>query len=227
MMKATVLFTGGKDSTYALHLAYLQGYEIKVLSSIIPRYEYSMLYHRPYTSLLEMQSKSLGLPLVVKTVEEKDMELEILYELLKEVRDKWGVEVVVSGALYSDYQRMRYTMVIDELGLELYSPLWRIDQEKYMLELIENGIEFILLSINTYGLSPRFLGKILSYDDVLEIIESARKYGFNPAFEGGEAETLVVYGPLFRKKLVVDGIAVRKGLYEHVFVIKNTVLSNP
>lgn len=220
-MKATILFTGGKDSTYALHLAYLQGFDIVVLSTIYPLYEYSMLYHKPIFDLLRLQAKSLGLPLESIAVYSPEHELSALYKLLKRVKENYGVEVVVSGAVLSDYQRMRYSMICDELGLKTYTPLWRIDQSKYMFELVEHGIEFILISINTYGLPMKLLGKIITEKDVYEIINRSRKYGFNPAFEGGEAETLVVNSPLFRKKIRVAGRKIIKSPYEGFFIIEN------
>ncbi|ADI32397.1 diphthine--ammonia ligase [Staphylothermus hellenicus] len=218
-MKATILFTGGKDSTYALHLAYLQGFDIVVLSTIYPLYEYSMLYHKPIFDLLRLQAKSLGLPLESMAVYSPKQELSTLYKLLKRVKENYGVEAVVSGAVLSDYQRMRYSMICDELGLEPYTPLWRIDQSKYMFELVEHGIEFILISINTYGLPMKLLGKIITDKDVYEIINRSRKYGFNPAFEGGEAETLVVNSPLFRRRIRVIGRRMIKSPYEGVFII--------
>ncbi len=224
-MNAAVLYTGGKDSTYALHLAFLQGLEIRVLASIVPMYEYSMLYHKPRYDLLKLQAESMGFPIEFLILESPDREEEVLYNLLGFLREKYGVEVVVTGSVLSDYQRMRFSMVAEEVGLDVFNPLWRFDQEKYIIELVEHGIEFIIVSINTYGLPPSFMGRVITLEDVYEIIELARKYGFNPSFEGGEAETLVVNAPLFHKKIVVDGEVVEKGLNEYVYLIKNARLS--
>jgi Predicted ATPases of PP-loop superfamily len=52
------------------------------------------------------------------------------------------------------------------------------------------------------------------------IVERARKYGFNPAFEGGEAETFVVEAPLFRRKLNVEGVVRKIGEFEWIFQIE-------
>lgn len=220
-MKATVLFTGGKDSTYALHLAYLQGFDVVVLSTIYPLYEYSMLYHRPVFNLLRLQAQSMNLPLESVAVYSPRHELSSLYNLLKRVRENYGVKAVFSGAVLSDFQRIRYSMICEKLSLKSYTPLWRIDQSKYMLELVEHGIEFILISINTHGLPMKFLGKIITKKDVYEIIKRSIKYGFNPAFEGGEAETLVVNAPLFKKEIRVFGDKIIKSPYEGYYVIKS------
>jgi len=221
-----VLFSGGKDSVYALHLAYLQGYDIVVLLTIIPEYDYSMLYHRPVQELITLQAKALDIPLEIQHVyvNEREAEVYALRELLARARDRYGVDTIVTGAIASDYQRLTFDMIASEVGLKTYSPLWGIDQEEYVNELLTNGIEFILLSATTYGLPPKFVGRVLSRVDMREIIALSKKYGFNPAFEGGEAETLVVNAPLFKKRLVVSGRVVRRGPYEYFYVVEKAVL---
>lgn len=223
-LKAIVLFSGGKDSTYALHLAYLQGYDIALLGSIMPTYEYSMLYHKPDPEVLKLQAESMGFPIKIIYCHSQELELDALRHLLKYAVEHYGVNTVVSGALLSDYQRFRYMYVAWELGLDVFNPLWGFDQEKYLLELVRNGFEFMIISINVYGLPPINMGKVIGYSDALEIIGLSRKYGFNPSFEGGEAETIVLNAPLFRRRIRVDGEVVVKGLYEYVYVIKNAVL---
>ncbi|OYT40895.1 MAG: ATP-binding protein [Desulfurococcales archaeon ex4484_58] len=223
-MKATVLYTGGKDSTYALHWGFLQGFDIVVLSSLIPLYEDSMLYHKPKLELLELQSRSLNIPLEYIEIADPRYELEALYELLSRVKERYNIKVVFTGGVLSDYQRLNYMLVAEELGLKIFNPLWRFDQRRYLLELVSHNIEFILLSINTMGLPKYFLGKIITYNDALKIIEYSERYKFNPSFEGGEAETFVVYAPLFKYRILVDGEIVERGVYEYYYIIKNAVL---
>ncbi|MCD6301298.1 MAG: diphthine--ammonia ligase [Staphylothermus sp.] len=213
-MKVGVLFTGGKDSTYALHIAYLQGFDVEVLLSIIPHYEYSMLYQRPVFDLLKLQAQSMKIPLLSIGLRERGNELHALYKLLLDAKKFFNIKGVFSGALLSDYQRMRYSIVAEKLGLKTYNPLWRIDQKRYMLELVENGIEFIILSINTYGIPLSFLGKKIELKDIYELLDRSKKYGFNPAFEGGECETFVVNAPLFKKEIFVKGKPVRVSQFE-------------
>lgn len=226
-MRAAVLFTGGKDSSFSLYWALLQGFDVKVLLSIIPSYDYSLLYHRPLEKLLLLQSRCLGLPIIFRYVHDKNYELQALRELLVEARDKYGVEAVFTGALLSDFQRIRFSILIEESGLKGYNPLWRIDQEKYMLTLVREGFEILILSISTYGLPPRFLGKILTEEDVREIIKLSRRYGFNPAFEGGEAETFVSYMPFYKCRILLSGDMVRKGPYEYVYSIREARIASP
>ncbi len=218
-MNVGILYTGGKDSSFALYWALLQGFNVKVLLSIIPTYDYSLLYHRPLEEIITAQSKCLGIPVLFEYVSHEEYELEALKELFSKGRDKYKIRAVFSGALLSDYQRIRYSLTAEEVGLKTYTPLWRINQEKYLIDLIREGFEVMIISINTYGLPSSFLGRILSLEDAYKIIELSRKYGFNPAFEGGEAETLVTYMPFYKCKLVVDGKIIKRGPFDYYYRI--------
>lgn len=222
------LFSGGKDSTFALHWAVLKGFDVACLVTLEPAREDSWMFHRPAASLTRLQAEALGLPQVyVETSGIRGDELEDLKEALARSAEEYGVEGVVTGVLLSDYQRMNINLVCEELGLKVYSPLWRKDQARYLREVVEAGFEIVVTAIQCYGLGPEFLGRVLTEEDVERIIELARKYGFNPAFEGGEAETLVVYAPLFEKRLVVRGRKVKVGSYSWRYVVEEARLAEP
>ncbi|AFL66989.1 diphthine--ammonia ligase [Desulfurococcus amylolyticus] len=204
-MKATVLYSGGKDSTYALHKAVEAGYQVVVLSTIIPFYKYSMLYHKPSFNVVQAQAYSLGIPLESIGVYDEKLELDALRNLLRRVRDKYGVKILVTGAIASNYQRTRFKAIADELGLELYTPLWGRDPRSYLEELLDYGVRFLVTSITSMGIPLDMLGREITMSDVERLVKLAEKYGFNPSFEGGDAETIVVDSPLFRYKLVITG----------------------
>ncbi len=215
-----VLFTGGKDSSFTLYWMLLQGFRIECLISIVPEYEDSMLYHKPIEDILHLQAESAGVPLIVERVSKPEQELDGLRRALTRAIDRYGIGGVAAGALLSDYQRMRFSMIAEELGLKSYTPLWRIDQKRYMHELVDAGIKYMIISISSYGLPHSFLGRIIEdHETVNKVIELAEKYGFNPAFEGGEAETLVVDAPFFSRRICIDGLKEVLGPYNSVLRI--------
>ena len=220
-----VLFSGGKDSTYALHWAFLKGFDVRCLVTLKPQSEGSWMFHYPAVEVTKLQSEALGIPQIYReTLGIKNRELKDLKEALETASAKYGIKGVVTGALLSDYQRMNISLITEELSLKVYSPLWRKGQDKYMLELVEYGFKFIITSISVYGLPPNLLGRILKEEDVVYIARMARRYGFNPAFEGGEAETLVVDAPLFRKALRIVGEPIQVGEYNWRYVVKRAWL---
>ncbi len=223
--RVACLFSGGKDSTYSLHWAVLQGFRVECLITIIPEREDSWMFHRPCVELTKYQSKALGIPrLVRRSSGIKERELTDLREAIREAMDLYGIEGVVAGALLSDYQRMRIALICEELGLKTYVPIWRRDQEEYMRELVRSGFKVMVTSVTCYGLPKSLVGKVLNNELVEEIISRARKYGFNPAFEGGEAETLVIDAPLFKARLVVEGEVVSRGPYEATYLVRGVKL---
>lgn len=224
-MRLGALFSGGKDSTYALHWAFLKGFEVVCLITLKPKREDSWMFHRPAVEITKLQAKALELPQIyVETSGLKGVELEDLKLALKMAIERFNIKGVVAGALLSDYQRMNINMVCEELNLKTYAPLWRKSQEEYMRELVRFGFKFMITSINVEGLPPTLIGKVLSEEDIEYIIRLAHKYEFNPAFEGGEAETLVVDAPLFKRYLKVKGHSLKVGSQNWIFIVENVEL---
>lgn len=217
------LFSGGKDSTYALHWAVLKGFTVSCTVTVKPSSSESYMFHVPYVDLTKIQSQAMGIPHVFYEQGEED-DVEALRSAIGRAVKLYGCTGLVTGALRSDYQRTRVALVADEYGLRVYNPLWWRDQESYLRELVRIGFRFIITSISVKGLSPRFLGKEIEATDVEEIIQSSRIHGFNPAFEGGEAETLVIDAPLYVKRLQVEGEPLRLEEFNWRFLIRKYAL---
>jgi len=163
------------------------------------------MLHRPFAEYTVLQAKSMGLQHRIFRVSGiKELELQEIRDSLKEVVKEFSPSHLVIGTLLSDYQRIRFSLIAEDLNLRTYLPLWRKNQSKYMLELIENGFEIIITSISAFGIPLKYLGKVLTLSDVLDIISRAQRYGFNPAFEGGEAETFVINSPFFRYRICIE-----------------------
>ena len=223
--RVAVLFSGGKDSTYSLHWAALQGMDISCLITISPRAKDSWMFHRPGLEISKLQAQALRIPQIfVESSGIKEEELKDLKKALEEAIRTYGIEAVVAGALLSDYQRMRVVLIAEELGLKAYTPLWRINQEKYMRDLVRSGFKVMIVSVSAFGVPKALVGKVLDEKLVEFIINKAKIYKFNPAFEGGEAETLVLDAPLFRERLVVKGEVVELSEFEAEFIVENAWL---
>jgi len=222
-VEVCVLYSGGKDSNYSLHWAALHGFRVCCLGTVRPRGWESMLFHYPAVQLTRLQAQALRLPLLEVGEEDAGGEEEALAELIAACRGR-GAEGVVSGALLSDYQRLRFAAAAEEAGLRSYTPLWRKNQEEYMRSLVREGFMVLVVSVQAYGLPPGLVGRVLDEETVEDIIRRSRLYGFNPAFEGGEAETLVLDAPLFLERLEVEGTARRLGPDHYVYEVRSARL---
>jgi predicted ATP pyrophosphatase (TIGR00289 family) len=202
-MNVAVLFSGGKDSTMALYKAIEEGNEVKYIVSIISENPASYMFHVANIHITELSANSLGIPLLKKVTKGvKEEELEDLTQILEELKDK-GIDGIYSGALYSEYQKSRIDKICENLGLKSCAPLWHVDPIKYMEEIIELGFEVIITSVSAEGLDESWLGKKIDRDVLDDIIKLNEKYGIHIGFEGGEAETLVLDGPIFNKRIEI------------------------
>jgi len=204
-MKVAVLFSGGKDSTMAYYKACEDGHEVKYLVSLISDNPASYMFHVANIHITELSAEALGVPLIRKVTKGiKEEELDDLTSVLRDLKDE-GIEGIYSGALHSVYQKSRIDIICEELGLKPYAPLWHMDPEEYMREIIDLGFEVIITSVSAEGLDESWLGRKIDSSVLEDIIALNKKYGMHMAFEGGEAETLVLDGPLFKKKIkIVD-----------------------
>ena len=200
-MKLAALFSGGKDSTFAIYIAQQYGWEISHLVTIESESEESYMFHVPNIQLTGVLAEAMGIPIrVQKTAGHKEEELEDLKEVLMIP----GIEGVLTGAIASDYQWSRINRVGYEIGLCVFSPLWRKGHAMLVKDMIEAGFEIMIVGVYAYGLDENWLGRILDMEAFNELIALREKYGISPAGEGGEFETLVLNAPNFRKRLVVD-----------------------
>jgi len=214
--KAGVLFSGGKDSVYAFHLAKLSAFDVKCLIKLIPSSNESMMFHYPFTKGIDFE-KILGLPLIEVLVNEDD-ELDKLKEALSKAKIQYDINYVFTGAMDSEYQRMRFNFVCEELGLKTISPLWRKDQKKMIREQVD-VFSVQVVSITALGLNKELLIKPLDETALNKIYQS--KTVTNKAFEGGEAETLVLDAPEFKYRVLLkDKTISSESEYQHYLKAK-------
>ncbi|XP_076892398.1 diphthine--ammonia ligase-like [Bidens hawaiensis] len=141
-----------------------------------------------------------------------------MFILLKEVKKQIpSITAVSSGAIASDYQRLRVENVCSRLGLISLAYLWKLDQSLLLQQMIESGIVAIAVKVAAIGLDPsKHLGKEMSqlWPHLLKLNEL---YGSNICGEGGEYETLTLDCPLFKyARIVLDE-------FQHVLHDSNSI----
>ena len=200
-MKVAVLFSGGKDSTMALYNALETGEDVKYLLSMKSVNDESYMFHVPNIHITDLLAEALNISIFTgKTQSIKQEEHEGLKLACIKLKDL-GVEAIYTGALYSVYQKSRIEKLGDEVGLEIISPYWHVNELEYMKEIVSLGFEVIISGVFAYGLDESWLGRKIDDKAIDELVEINKKVGINLAFEGGEAETLAVDGPIFKKRI--------------------------
>jgi len=203
-MKCAVLFSGGKDSTYATFLAKKEGYTISCLISIISENPESYMFHTPSISKVEKQAELMNIPIKKwDTKGEKELELIDLENAIKKAKDEYNIETIVTGAVQSVYQLSRIQKICDKLNINCFNPLWQKNQIQLLQELVENKFEIMIIGVFAYPLDEKWLGRKIDKKFIEDVKKLQEKYDINPAGEGGEFETFVVNCPLFEKKIKI------------------------
>jgi len=201
-MKVSALFSGGKDSTYALYLLQQQGWQVISLLTVVPKASDSYMFHYPNIKWTKLQAEALGMP--IKYSESsglKEEELKDVEALMRAERDADGF---VCGAIASDYQWSRLNEIAHRIGKPLFSPLWRKDQLTLLEDMVHAGFKFIIAGVYAEGFDEGWLGKVITSKSISELKALRDKYRISVSGEGGELETFVLDAPNFSKAIRVE-----------------------
>ncbi|MBS3074556.1 diphthine--ammonia ligase [Candidatus Pacearchaeota archaeon] len=203
-MNLGILYSGGKDSNYSMYLAKQAGHEIICLITMISENKESYMFQTASVSKTEKQAEAMGLPIIkIKTKGIKEEELVDLKKAIKRAIDKYKIEGIVTGALDSVYQASRIQGICDELEIRCINPLWHKNPEEYWREILDLGFKVMIVRVSAEGLGREWLGMEINKENYEELKRLSRKHNFHLGFEGGEAETFVLWQPMFRKELKV------------------------
>jgi ABC transporter with metal-binding/Fe-S-binding domain ATP-binding protein len=205
-MKLACLFSGGKDSTYAIHLAQNQGHDVVCLLSIFPKSEESHLLHHPNLKWTKLQSESMNIPQLTASSNSDDTadELIAMENLLQNAKDQFQIDGLVHGGIKSKFQKEKFETLCLKLNLVSVAPLWETEPKKYMNDLLDSDFNFMMISVSSDGLDEQWLGKIILKSDIEILSNLSNKFGFNLNFEGGESETFVLDCPLYSNPIKIN-----------------------
>ncbi|ELY99190.1 diphthine--ammonia ligase [Natrialba asiatica] len=211
------LFSGGKDSSWALYRALETGLDVQRLVTVHPSEE-SYMYHVPATDLTALAAESIGIDLVdvdpadleADTARDSsaqgDAELEPLEAALEELDADLdgGIAGVTAGAVESEFQTNRIEAMCDRLDCELFAPLWQEDPRALAEAMLDAGFEIKIIQTAAYGLDESWLGRTLDRDAIAALETLNEEYGVHVLGEGGEFETLVVDGPHMDRRIDLE-----------------------
>ena len=202
-MEVGVLFSGGKDSTYAAYLASKREH-LACLITLFPSTEMSYMFHFPNLRWTKLQAEAAGVPHVTATTAGvKEEELADLKAAVASAKREFGLGGIYTGALASVYQKSRVERICREVGLECMSPLWHTDPEVHLRTLLKEGFAVEVVSVSALGLGEEWLGRVLDSDAVNELVKLGARYKFHVGLEGGEGETFVLDCPLFSERIEI------------------------
>ena len=211
------LFSGGKDSSWALYRALERDRPVERLVTVHPEGD-SYMYHVPATELATLAAESIGISLVdvrpddfgaddvSDSSAQGDAELQPLEATLSELDAELdgGIAGLTAGAVESEYQTSRIEAMADRLSADLFAPLWQRDPTTLAEEMLDAGLEITIIQVAAAGLDESWLGRTLDADALAELQELNDEYGVHVLGEGGEFETLVTDGPHMNRPVELD-----------------------
>ena len=223
-MRLGVLFSGGKDSTFALHLA-AEKEEAVCLITVVSKNKESYMFHTPNIDVTTLQAQALGMPLVsVVTEGKKEEELADLEGAIIEAKEKFQIDGVVTGAVESVYQASRIQRICNHLDVWSFNPLWKQDQQMLLKTLVARNFCVVISGVFAYPLDEKWLGTRIDPLVIARLVQLRGQYGISPSGEGGEIETTVLDAPMFKQKIeIVESATEAKGNCGN-FVIKQARL---
>jgi diphthine-ammonia ligase len=203
-MDVAVMYSGGKDSTYAIHHCLEKGWNIKYLLSVKPSRNDCYLFHYATVEYTKELSSILGLDHIYTTCDVADPQEEA--HIIKDIVNDNPVDAVVLGGV--GLQETQINVLRDslfDLGVEVFATHVGMDHAELVETMIKKGYDIRITQVAADGLHAGWLGKKIDADSFRELKALAAKFGFHHGAEGGHYDTLVVDGPLFEKKLdIVD-----------------------
>lgn len=221
-LKVVALISGGKDSCYNMMKCVQDGHEIVALAHLKPKVKEeldSYMYQSVGHNAIGLYAEAMGLPLYQQDIEgtaiNKEFEytptvgdeVEDLLQLLLRIRKDVEFNAISVGAIFSDYQRVRCVNVCERLGnVEMLAYLWHREQGALLKEMIDSGVNAIIIKVAAMGLEPKkHLGSTLA-EIYPHTIAMEKQFGLNVCGEGGEFESFTVDCPLFKRRIVIDNM---------------------
>ncbi len=202
-MKVAVLYSGGKDSNYAVEYALKKGWEIKYLLSVKPTRTDCYLFHFATVEHTPMQAEALGLKHILVRCSVADPVQEAL--VVREVVEGNRVDAVLLGGTGLQQTQIKSIQnALLPLGIEVFAAHAGEDHDLVVKTLIAKGYDIRISQIATEGLSEKWLGRQIDKDSFAELQKLSQQFGFHIGGEGGYYDTFVCDGPMFRKRIIIE-----------------------
>jgi uncharacterized protein (TIGR00290 family) len=187
-LKGAALFSGGKDSLYALYLAEKQGVKVNDLITLLPTLPWPSP-HAENIDALKLLAKSMNKKLTIVDFQKESKFVDVLGEL--------KIDVLIAGDINVEAHLKGLQDVCNRVGLELLEPIYGKDTSELFYEIFSTGFKALITGVNLKYLERDLLGFIISKktsEDFLMKIGSS-----DPLGENGEFHTLVIESPLYSK----------------------------
>ncbi len=217
MEKVFVSWSGGKDCCLSLYRAVKSGMDVRYLANMVTADGKRSCSHGINASVIKKQAEALGINIAQKPTTGDNYEA-IFTDTLKGFKRE-----EITGGVFGDIDfnahREWIERVCGNAGITPHLPLWLENQQKLMEEFIDAGFKSVVVAVKPDLLDKEVLGSIID-KKFLAYIAGLNK-GITPCGEAGEFHSLVIDGPMFKKRLVLkETEKVTRGDHHFLEIIK-------
>jgi uncharacterized protein (TIGR00290 family) len=207
--RATVSWSGGKDSALALYKILTENtIEVTGLHTIINADTRRVGMHGVREELIDMQAEALGLSLIkiyTETSQSHESYENAMSQFFAAAKEQ-DIDTVVYGDIFLQDLRTYREKLLRPFNLASVYPLWELNTTALIKEFIDLKFKTVLCVVNQDCYERGLLGKTIDPGFIEQL-----PTGTDPCGERGEFHTLVFDGPIFRKQIYLEsGIIVPK-----------------
>ncbi|MEM2870995.1 MAG: diphthine--ammonia ligase [Candidatus Caldarchaeum sp.] len=195
-MKTAVSWSSGKDSMLTLHSLFEQGVEAAGLLCTLTESYRRVSMHGVRMELVEMQARSLGLPLIKSFIPpgcSNEAYEDVMHRVCVSLK-RDGVEAVAFGDIFLEDVRRYRERNLEKAGLAGLFPLWGRSTEELAERFLSLSYRAVVVAVDLEKLSTDYCGREFDHDFLSNLPS-----GCDPCGENGEFHTFVYAGPLLSK----------------------------
>lgn len=201
-MKAICSWSGGKDCCLAYYKAISEGVNICYLLNFIAEDAEHSVSHGLGSELIALQAEAMGVDLIQKRVRWGTYE-QAMKQVIEGLKPE-GVAAEVFGDIHLQEHKDWLNRVCTELDIAPVFPLWQQDTEQLINDFIVAGFEAIVVSVKSDMMGREWLGRRIDQDFVRALQQHDSEVPIDVCGEKGEFHTVVLDGPVFEKRLVIE-----------------------
>lgn len=201
MSRVFASWSGGKDCCLALYRAVGGGLDVRYLANTVTGDGERSCSHGISAAVIRTQSEALGIPIMQQRTAGDNYEAQFI-KMLKDFKRE-GIDGGVFGDIDFNPHREWIERVCAEAGITPHLPLWDEDQKKLMEEFIDAGFTAVVVAAKADLFGEEVLGQIVDRNFIKQLEELDKTRDITPCGEAGEYHTLVIDGPLFKKRLEI------------------------
>jgi diphthine-ammonia ligase len=217
MQRVFVSWSGGKDGCLALYRAKSSGMDVHSLANIVSEDGQRSRSHGIRAAVIKRQAEALGIPIVQQRTADADYEA-MFVTMLQKFKEE-GIEGGVFGDIDFMPHREWVENVCRQAGVAAYLPLWNENQSKLMEEFIDAGFKAVMVTVKAELIGKDALGRVVDREFMAYLAGLDRSITL--CGEAGEYHTLVVDGPIFKKRLeIIKSEKVTRGEHHYLEILE-------